>query len=199
MKLFYSPTSPYARKVRVVAREHGLLEGVEEIVANSMEEGAADKIHNPLSKVPCLITNNGAPIYDSPVICEYLDDIGTGAELVPKTRASYFDCRRREALGDGVLDAAFQTVMETRRPDAEPSKHWLGRWKSAIDRALVQMVSDIHEDRFDLGDITFVCALGYLNFRLPETNWEARHPELADWYKRHAARPSVVETKPPAA
>ena len=199
MKLYYSPTSPYARKVRIVVREHGMLDAVEEIVANSMEPGAAEAIQNPLSKVPCLITNNGAPIYDSPVICEYLDDIGTGAEVVPKTRAAYFDCRRREALGDGVLDAAFQTVMEMRRPDAEPSQHWLGRWRSAIDRALVQMSEDVAGDRFDLGDITYACALGYLNFRLPEIGWAERHADLASWFEAHSARASVQETQPPAA
>ena len=198
MKLYYSPTSPYARKVRVIIRELGLTGMVDEIVANSMEEGAAELIGNPLSKVPCLITDAGEAIYDSPVICAYLHDLSESKGFLPDGGADHWSCRRREALGDGVLDAAFQTVMETRRPDAEPSAHWLKRWNDAIERSLGQMQIDVSVSRYDLGDITYVCALGYLDFRLGELNWAQRYPALSAWYERLASRQSFKDTQPPA-
>tara|TARA_Y100000052_G_scaffold27547_1_gene36141 strand:+ start:5913 stop:6530 length:618 start_codon:yes stop_codon:yes gene_type:complete len=199
MKLFFSPTSPYARKVRIVLRETGQLETVEETPANALAEGAADMIGNPLSKVPSLLRDDGSTLFDSPVICEWLAAQAPDCELIPADGEARWSCLRRQALGDGVLDAAFSSVMETKRADAEQSAHWMTRWRNAILRSVAEMEKDVAGagDRFDLGDITYACALGYLNFRLSDIDWAAMYPGLADWYQARAARSSMVETQPP--
>lgn len=199
LKLFYSPTSPYARKVRVVLRETGLISRVEEMPANSLAEGAAEIIQNPLSKVPSFVREDGSVLIDSPVICEWLDAQAPGIALVPTDGEARWSCLRRQALADGIMDAAFNTVMENIRSDSEKSQHWLTRWQGAIERSIDAMVAETvaPDERFDLGDITFACALGYVNFRLPQIGWASRLPELSAWYEAHSERSSMLETRPP--
>lgn len=199
MKLHYSVTSPYARKVRVVIIEHEMEDEVELVKANSMAEGAPEIIHNPLSKIPSLILGDGYALYDSPVICEYLDHEAGGKWLLPKEGSRRWTVLRAQALGDGILDAALGLVMESRRPEEERSAMWQERWTGAIHRGVDQIAEEIAEDAkaFDLGRITYVCALGYLDFRLPDLDWRAPHPELADWYDEISARESFARTRPP--
>ena len=195
MKLYYSATSPYARKVRVLIIEHGLQEAVELVRADPMAENAASKIGNPLSKVPALEMDDGAHLFDSPVICEYLDHQAAGEPLLAREGASRWAVLTAQALGDGILDAALSLVMESRRPETERSAYWQDRWTAAIHRGVDQIAEDVASDReaFDLGRIAYACALGYLDFRLPDLDWRGPHPNLLAWFEDMSARESFVQ------
>ncbi|WP_291075129.1 glutathione S-transferase N-terminal domain-containing protein [Hyphomonas sp.] len=199
MKLHYSATSPYARKVRVLIIEQGLQAAVELVRADPMAENAASKIGNPLSKVPSLELEDGTHLFDSPVICEYLDHMAGGDPLLPVEGARRWAVLKAQALGDGILDAALSLVMESRRPDAQQSKFWQARWISAIHRGVDDIANDVRADDavFDLGRISYACALGYLDFRLPDLDWRAPHPGLADWFSDMSGRESFALTAPP--
>jgi len=190
MKLLASDTSPYARKARIVAMEKGL--ALEVVTTNPLgEETAALQAANPLGKIPALITEGGA-LYDSRVICEYLDTLAPAPRLVPESGAARFDCLRRQALADGVMDAAFNLVMEGRRPEALRSRDWSARWRAGILRGVAAMEA---REEFDLGAIASAAALGYLDFRLPDIKWRASTP-MAAWWERVGDRESVKATAP---
>lgn len=191
MQLYYSSTSPYARKARVAIIERGLQDRVEMILAAPLEPGSEKVIPNPLGKIPVLVLDDGGVLYDSPVICQYLLANGAGP-------ADDWDELRRHALADGVIDAAFSAVMERRRPAAQQSPEWLARWEAAIVRALDAMdreVAALGPD-FGLAAIAWACALGYLDFRMASLAWRERRAGLAAWYAGAADRPSMKATVP---
>lgn len=136
MKLFYSPTSPYARKCRALAIEKGIEGRLEIITASPMSNPPELQAANPLGKVPALVLADGSCIVDSPVICAYLDSLGDTPRLIPADPAARFDALTREALADGIMDAAFAIVMERKRPEPQRSAEWLLRWTSAIRRSV---------------------------------------------------------------
>lgn len=191
MKLYYSLTSPYARKVRVAIIECGLQGRVEMILASPLEPGSDKVIPNPLGKIPALLLDDGRALYDSPVICQYL--LAESGRPAPD-----WDALRRQALGDGVLDAAFNAVMERRRPAGQQSPEWLARWEAAIDRSLAAMEREMAglPAEFGVAAITWACVLGYLDFRMEGLHWRAGRPRLAEWYRAAAARPSMAATVP---
>jgi glutathione S-transferase len=197
MQLIYSPTSPYARKVRIVARECGH-DGIEEIKGNPLEDGDEINKYNPLGKVPFLILDDGTALFDSPVICEYLDMISSNTEILPPSGIARIEVLRDQAFGDGIIDAVFSTAMETKKDDGEPSAFWLERWEAAVRRSLDILEKQIpsRDDRFDLGAITFVCALGYLDLRMSYIDWRKGRPNLVSWLDKYAGRACVVETDP---
>ena len=197
MKLIYSLTSPYARKVRILLLEKGIDATVEHVVASPLAEPEKVIPANPLGKIPVLLTNAGA-LYDSPVICEYLDGL-EGQPLLPVSGADRWAVLRVQALADGIMDAAFSLVMEQLRPETERSGAWRERWRSAILRATVDAHRDFPrlEDRFDLGQIAMAAALGYLAFRLPDIDWQTDVPSLAMWWDEASQRASVLATRPP--
>ncbi|MEQ3649963.1 glutathione S-transferase N-terminal domain-containing protein [Hyphomonas sp.] len=199
MKLYYSATSPYARKVRVLIIEHGLQDAVSLERSDPMAENAATRIGNPLSKIPALELEDGTHLFDSPVICEYLDHEAAGEALLPKDGEHRWAVLRAQALGDGILDAALSLVMESRRPETERSAFWQDRWTAAIHRGVDEIAGDVASDRkaFDLGRVTYACALGYLDFRLPDLDWRGPHPNLVTWYDEISGRESFVLTTPP--
>ncbi len=197
MKLFSSPTSPYARKARVLIIELGLEQAVEIANVATMED--PDDLHaaNPLGKVPALIVNNEVALYDSPVICEYLNAKNANKFMAADGDARW-DCLRREALGDGVIDASFLRTMERLKPAEQQSLLWLERWANAIARGVAEIEKDIsgRGDRFDLGDVTAACALGYLDLRHSDLEWRNGHDALAAWFETVSARPSIQTTVP---
>lgn len=195
MKLFYSNTSPYSRKVRIVAREKDI--AIEEVAANPFEENAELKTANPLGAVPTFLLDNGEPLYDSPVICAYLDSLKPSPLLIPADETRW-KILRAEALCDGILDAAFSSVMEGRRPETEQSSYWLERWAAAINRAVDVVEKDLtaFNGSLTLAQIALGSALGYLDFRLPHLKWQNDRPELVDWYKEFSDRQSMKETQP---
>ena len=202
MRLLQSPTSPYARKVRVVIIEKGLVDQVELAPGLPMgtdAEAAAVRAANPLGKIPALVRQGAATLYDSPVICEYLDSVGSGPSLFPESGEARWNALRLQALGDGVADAAFNIVMEGRRPADTRSDEWLGRWNSAILGAADALEIELGERAFglDIGALTLACAFGYVDFRLPRIDWRAGRPALSAAFERVSARDSLKATAPP--
>ncbi len=196
MMLLYSPGSPYARKARIVLREKGLLPQVEEIVVNPHENGAELLALNPLAKVPALHCDDGA-VFDSPLICEYLDGLSSEARLIPAGGMERLEVLRRQALADGIMDAAVASVLELRRTDTAPSKHWMHRWEAAISRATQVLSTALLPSAIRLDGIAVGCALAYLAYRQPHIDWQRSHPSLKSWYDRYVDRPSFHDTKPP--
>ncbi len=198
MKLYYSNTSPYSRKVRVVIREKGLTDLVEEIPCNPFEEVPALLQANPLGKIPTLVTDSGDSIYDSPVIGEYLDALDSEVTLLPSSGVERWQVLRWQALTDGILDAAYNVVMERRRSEKEQSSSWIKHWMSDIDRSVRHADTDLAKmpENISLAQISLGCALGYLNFRLPEVAWQQTCPGLSQWYQEFVVRPSMTETVP---
>jgi glutathione S-transferase len=201
MKLIGSHTSPFVRKVRIVMAEKKIeCELVLEDVWAS-----ETKIHdfNPLGKVPCLILDDGEAVFDSRVICEFLDTLTPVGKLLPQERRERTEVRCWEALADGMLDAAVLIRLEgVLREEAHRSEAWLTRQRAKIHDGLIAMARglDAHQwcsaNRFTLADIACGCALGYLDFRLPELNWREAHPNLDKYYTRLIQRQSFVDTIP---
>jgi len=204
VKLYYSATSPYARKARVVMREKRLNDQIEEILVNPWgEEDIVSELRsvNPLGKVPALTGPQGEPYFDSRVICAYLDEEGRGAPLIPPSGEDRFRVLRAEALADGIVDSAACIVIENRRPPEKRFQPMLDRWENAISRGVSTMSEALPylPRELTLAHIAFAVALGYLDFRVPDLDWRSNHAGLAQWYAGFAERPSLKETAPPAA
>jgi glutathione S-transferase len=202
MKLNYSPTSPYVRKVLVSAMELGLAGRIERVDSNPWDEADALPRTNPLGKVPALTTDDGQVLFDSLVICDYLDGLLPAPSLIPREAAARTAVLRLHAAADGILDAAVLRLIENaRRPEAYRWAEWDARQKDKIERALDLLESEAEalEGPLTLVPITLGCALGYLDFRFPAEDWRAGHPKLAAWYRDFGARPSMRDTAPPDA
>ncbi len=199
MKLRYSPTSPYVRKVRIALIETGLDKRVELVPTNPWSADTDLGNDNPVGKVPTLIDDDGNQVYDSPVIIDYLDGMHGGARLVPVEGKARLTALIRQALGDGILDAAVSRRIETAmRPEALRWSWWLDRQMTAIHRGLDRLEREAGEltDFGTIGDIAVACALGYIDFRLPTEEWRSSHPRLGAWFDRQQKRPSMVATTP---
>ena len=198
MELYYSITSPYARKVLVLIQEKGLGDRVDLTLCNPFAD--ADKLQqvNPLRKIPALILDDGSSLYDSPVICEYLDSLDRNISTIPAIGIDRFNVLRQQAIADGIMDAAIAIVMETRRTDAERSKSWITRWEKAINASLDVLESEIQNcfTNIDIGQITVACALGYLDFRLSDLTWRNDRVQLTQWFDLFSTRPSMKQTIP---
>lgn len=198
MKLRYSPTSPYVRKVVVTAAETGLADRIELVRTNPNDPKTDLPQDNPLGKVPALVTDEGETLFDSPVICEYLDGLHAGKNLFPLSGPARWKVLRQQALADGILDAAVLCLLESRRPEALRSADWKERQKGKIARALdaVEAEADDLTDEVTIGTVTLGCALGYLDFRFAQDDWRPGRPKLAAWYEGFAKRPSMVASVP---
>jgi glutathione S-transferase len=154
---------------------------------------------NPLMKVPALLTDDGQVLFDSPVICEYLDALGDGPKLFPTSSAARWTALRQQALGDGVLDALILCRYELTRPEDKRWSGWTdGQMKKAHQGIAAVESEDLSGPR-TIGHVTIGCMLGYLDFRFPGDGWRNRHPKLAGWYEHASMLPSMQATKPPAA
>ena len=198
MKLRYSATSPYVRKVMVTAIELGMADGIELLPTNVWDPATDIATHNPLGKVPALALDDGTVLYDSPVICDYLDSLSGDPKLYPARGPERWTALRHQALADGIMDAAVNRLLESKRPPGEKSDAWIGRQKVVIDRALdeLEREADSLDDPLTIGHIAIGCVLGYLDFRFSEDNWRAERPALADWFDGFSGRRSFVETVP---
>lgn len=197
MQLIYAKPSPYSRKVRVTVLEKGLAGQVEDIIVSPLEDPAALLEANPLGKVPALRLDDGRCLYDSWVICEYLDSLAPSPRLIPDG-AARFELLCRAALADGVLDAAVTARLELLRPEAMRWAPWTDRQRRAIERGLAVMEQDVAAlgPAPTLAHIEFAVTLEYLDFRLPEVAWRAGHPALAAWLGEFSQRPSMRATVP---
>jgi len=198
MQLFHSSSSPYARKARVVLREKGLAGKITETECNPYGDPAELRAHNPVGKVPTLVLDDGYPLYDSPVICEFLDTLGTAPRLLPSDGSLRWRILRAHALADGVLDLAVPLTMEMRRPEHERSPAAMERWRGQIRAALEVMPLELATlpPEPSLGHLACAVALGYLDFRHGDIDWRAEHEPLATWYADFGTRPSLTETAP---
>jgi glutathione S-transferase len=198
MKLRYSPTSPYVRKVTVVAIETGLHAQIERIPTDVRDPGTDLVRDNPLCKVPTLITEGGEALYDSPVICEYLDSLHEGLKLFPASGGARWTALRRQALADGILDSGVLIRFESLRPEQQQSAGWVERQKAAIERGLDTLEEEAPSlaGQTTIGHIAIGCALEFLDFRFPQEGWRRHRPELARWLQAFGARKSMIETRP---
>jgi glutathione S-transferase len=200
MQLHYNVASPFVRKVMAVAIETGQAERLEQAkrLPSPVAPVAELTADNPLGKIPCLVTDDGMALYDSRVICEYLDSLHDGARMFPAAGPARWTALRRQALGDGIMDAGILARYETfLRPEAHRWAEWIDHQKQKFRRGLDALEREAAGlDAVDIGTITIACALGYLDFRYPDEGWRASRPQLAAWLERFAERPSIATTAP---
>lgn len=200
MKLHYSPASPYARKVLMCAVELGMRDRIE-LVPVSVSPTAPNAMvaaHNPLMKVPTLERDGGAPLFDSAVICEYLDVLGRGA-LFPREGERRWEALRLQALADGVMDAALLLRYETfARPEPLRWSEWIAGQRLKTAQALDHLDVQRRDpgQPLHIGDITIACALGYLDLRFADDKWRDRCANLARWFDTISKRESFRSTSP---
>jgi glutathione S-transferase len=199
MKLHWSPRSPFVRKVMIAAHELGLVDRITCVrtVAATTRPHAALMEDNPLSKIPTLVLDDGTVLYDSPVICEYLDSLHGGHKLVPAGGMERMVALRRQALGDGFLD--FLLLLRNERERAHPSDAHLSTFttkRKAALAALEREAQALAASPFTIGHIAIGCALSYLDFRFGHEDWRAEHSRIAAWHREFAARASVRATEP---
>lgn len=201
MKIYYSATSPYVRKCLVAAHELGLRDLIELVPAAPHPVNRDQSVvrHNPLGKIPTLITEEGAVLYDSRVVCEYLDTLAKG-HLFPGAGSARWTVLAEQSLADGMLDAAVLIRYETfTRPE---QLRW-AQWTAGQTEKVVSGLADIERRagsfgaRIDIGTISIGCVLGYLDLRLASLAWRDRHPATAHWFEQFGARESMRATRPP--
>ena len=195
MKIAYSPNSPYVRKAMVCAILRGLT--IEKWTIGTTAPELAQV--NPLSKVPTLITDDGMVLYDSPVICEYLDSLGNAPKLFPQAGPARWKALQQEALADGILDASQPRRREIALPQDDGRKEYIATQRGKVDRsvAVLEAEADKLGNLTTIGEVTIACALGYLDFRYANEPWRPAAPKLAAWYEKVAAMPAMAQTVPP--
>lgn len=200
MKLLSSPSSPYVRKVTIVAAMKGLADQIESVQTDTspvVNEGLRGE--NPLSKIPVLILDDGMRIFDSHVICEYLDSLTPEPRLFPASGPERFRTLTLGSLADGILDAALLLVYEKRfRPEDKWVESWVQRQQAKIDTAidLLEKAPPAWGEHPDYGHVTLACALGYLDLR-HGGQWRTGHPGLVAWLdKFEAAVPAFAASRP---
>jgi glutathione S-transferase len=196
MKLFFSPTSPYVKKVLISAYELNLADQIELLPAKTSpvlrDQSVVAK--NPLGKIPTLIADDGRALFDSRVICEYLNDTANG-QLFPKEQNAKWDAITMQSLGDGLLDAALLARYETfLRPEDRQWKVWESGQLEKIHSALVNFESHtLSGSEFHIGHITLLCALSYLDLRFDYLNWRTSYPKLKAWFEVASQRKSYTK------
>ena len=200
LKLLYSPTSPFVRKVLVVASERGVAELIERVpvFANPVNRHDGIAAVNPLVKVPAATTAEGMQLFDSRVICEYLDSLA-GASLFPAAGPARWTALTCQALADGMVDAAILVRYETHlRPQALQWAAWRDGQMAKMNGALNRLEATLAQWSAELtiASVAVSCALGYLDFRYADLNWRQSCPQLGAWFKDFSARPSMQLTTP---
>lgn len=202
MKLYYSPASPFVRKVLVCAHEAGLADRID-LVPTKVVPSEPNRDYarvTPLMKLPSLERDDGFVLFDSVVICEYLDSLSKGVRLFPPEGDSRWQALRQHALADGLLDAAVLCRYETAvRPAELQWRAWIDGQLAKVDQSLDFLERGADElHGITIGTIAVGCALGYLDFRYADRRWRERHPRLAAWFETLSRRPSFEKTVPHA-
>ena len=198
LKLHWSPKSPYVRKVMVCAHELGVVDRLELVrsVAAMLKPNPAIMADNPLSKIPTLVREDGSTLFDSVVICEYLNDLAGGA-LFPQQGEAKWQSLRWHAFGDGLLDALI--LWRNERERALPLQALIDAFELKTRASLRQLDDEaqaLAETGFSIGHVTIGCALGYLDYRFDALGWRTIAPRLAEWQADIARRPSFQATEP---
>lgn len=200
MKLFVSPTSPYARKCRALIIEKSLEHKIEVIECDPRSDPAELLEANPLGKVPALLRDGAPALMDSPLICEFIDSLDD-ENWIPKRGASRILVLRQQALADGLIDLTIGRRIEMQRDSDKQWDFWSDRWERGIKRTLDTLYADRgqYERSVDLGALSVAVALQYLDLRYAEFDWRAAYPELAEFSARWDQRASFEQTRPPEA
>ena len=202
MTLFHSPASPFVRKVMVVLHETGQTNrvAVQSINLSPVAPDADLNQTNPAGKIPALRLADGSVLFDSRVICEYLDLQHVGNPLIPKEGAARWNRLTLAALADAIMDAAVLTRYETfLRPQEKRWDSWVDAQQDKIRRGLANLEQEHIAELasvFDIAAIGVACALGYLDLRMPDFGWRERQPKLAAWYAEVSQRESMRATDP---
>lgn len=199
MKLHWSPRSPFVRKVMIVAHERGLVDRLDCVrtVAAATRPHPELMRDNPLSKIPTLVLEDGTAVYDSPVICEYLDGLAPPPRLFPAEPGARLTALRQQALGDGFLDLLVLWRGELMRPREIQSSAHLASFAARTDATLANLEAEaptLAQSAYTIGHAAIGCALAYLDFRFPDLNWRNGRPRLAAWHKTFDDRPSSRAT-----
>mgnify|MGYP001163437130 CR=1 FL=1 len=202
MKFYYSPASPFVRKCMLVAHERDLTSKLELVTVSTTVVAPDPKLAevNPLKRIPALVTDDGALLVDSRVICAYLDTLHDGKRLIPRSGPKRFEVMTLEAIADGIADSAVNNRYETAlRPAEKQWKEWsdgqMGKITSALDYLESQGTRSLGREPH-LGSLALGSALGYLDFRYPDWNWRRGRPKLKRWFEKLCERPSFVATDP---
>jgi len=175
----------------------GGLDAQIERVATNPHDSPRDLVgDNPLCRVPCLVTSDGLALFDSPVICEYLDAVGSGS-LFPASGPARWRALKQQALADGIMDAAVTNRGEMGRPTEAARDASMARNKAAVTRSLDLLEASPLADHLDIGTIAIACALGYLDLRFAADAWRDGRPKLTHWYAAMAQRPEIAQSAPP--
>jgi len=198
VKLYYSPTSPYARKCRALIIEKSLERKIELVECMPLDDPAELQAVNPLGKVPALQRERAPALIDSPLICEYIDTLSE-ENWIPRNGESRILVMRQQAMADGLMDLTIGRRIELSREDALKWDYWVGRWEAGISRTLAQLDADRSqfERSVDMGALSVAVALCYLDLRYAELGWRAQYPELDAFTKRWSERESFKQTEPP--
>ena len=196
MKIAYSAASPYVRKVMACAIARGLNDKIERWTVGTTDPALLP--FNPLSKVPSFVTDDGLMLYDSPVICEYLDSVGSAAKLFPAEGPARWNALRQQALGDGIMDASQPRRREIALPQDDGRKAYIELQRGKVSRAIDTLEKEAASfgELKTIGEITVGCALGYLDFRFANEPWRPGHPHLDAWYAKVVMLPPLAETMP---
>jgi glutathione S-transferase len=197
MKLHWSPRSPYVRKVMIAAHEMGLadrLDCVRTVVGprTPVEEYFAE---HPLNKIPALVLEDGFIVFDSRVICEYLDTVHDRPKLFPAAGRERLIALRNLAFGDGLVDVAMMRLIERGKPESQRTPEIVASNERKTRESVKRLEADVAmlTDRaYDIGHVAIGTALGYLDFRFPDDNWRDGHPRLAAWHQTFLDRPAVI-------
>lgn len=199
MKLYHSRLSPFARKVTILAGELGLTDRIELIHGNGnlMLRDTGFRAMNPSGQIPTLVSDDGEILFDSPVICEFLDAFA-GGDLIGKGPQRWRNLRD-QALGDGMCDAALQLRYDIGlRPANRQWDEWQAAWRGKIEDSLawIEARTGHFDGRHDIGPISVFCALSFIDNRIPELCWRQTCPGVASWFDAYATRPAVAATHP---
>jgi glutathione S-transferase len=202
MKLIGSLTSPYVRKVRIVFSEKKI--ELPLALENVWAQDTQIMHSNPLGKIPCLVLDDGEPIFDSRVIVEYADTLNPVNRLIPDSGKERAVVKTWEALADGIIDAAILARLEkTWRPEQDQSQAWYDRQIGKVDTALDAISQKLGDNawcfssKLSLADISVACALDYLVFRFPDLAWKQKYENLSHFHSKMMGRPAFIETTPP--
>jgi len=198
MKITASGASPYVRKVMACAIARGIDQQLEKWTIATTDPVLSNS--NPLGKVPTLINDEGVALFDSPVICEFLDSVGSAPALFPAAGPARWAALRLQAIGDGILDASQPRRREIALPQDEGRVGYIDLQRGKVTRAI-----DVLEKEAaslgalkTVGDIAVACALGYLDFRFANEPWRPGHPKLEAWYASVVGLPPMAKTAPVA-
>ncbi len=196
MKITFSNASPYVRKALACAIARGIDSQLEKWSIASTDQAILP--FNPLGKVPTLVKDDGGALFDSPVICEYLDTIGSAPPLFPPAGAARWNALRLQALGDGMMDASQPRRREMGLPQDEGRIAYIALQQGKVARALdaLEQEASGFSQLSTIGEITVACALGYLDFRFANEPWRTGHPKLEAWYAEVVQLPALAQSMP---